>query len=102
MRNSENRLNYYFIKHKLCKEANDYIFKPVFSWSKQAEVLYNPCYSRQITWIFVPNQYIKNTSFILTVAILLYKVSYLYTSSRFSLLVLVAIEEIVNLTKPTF
>lgn len=45
---------------------------------------------------------LKNTSFLSTVAILLYKISYLYTSSWFSLQVLVAIEEIVNLTKPAF
>lgn len=45
---------------------------------------------------------LKHTYFILTVAFLLYKISYLFMSIWFSLQILVAIEEIVNLTKPAF
>lgn len=59
MRNSENCFNYYFINHKLCKEANTLHLQTCFFIKKQAQVLYNPCYSRQIMWVFVPIQYIK-------------------------------------------
>lgn len=45
---------------------------------------------------------LKHTYFILTVALLLYKISYLYTSNWFSLQVLAATEETVNPTKPAF
>lgn len=44
---------------------------------------------------------LKHTS-ILTVAFLLHKISYLYTSIWFSLQVLVAIEESINFTMPAF
>lgn len=102
MRNSENHFNCYFIEHKLHEEANTLHLQTCF-FIKQTEVLYSPCYPKQITWVFVPSQYIKKI-FILfwLLPFSCTKCLNLYTSSWFSLQLLVAIKEIVNLTKPAF
>lgn len=77
MTNSENCFNYYFIKHKLCKEANALDLQTCFihQANKQRFSIIHVTQNKLCELLYQAST-LKNTSLILTVAILLCKISY--------------------------